>query len=467
MTPLNEIHYLLAIPSWQPNEVTPFQGFAPGLIFVSPMLEQVVRLPSDILELTMDTADRLVRRRADQGDFNWAPITINNLERPGRSPVPQVPFMVVFSHDRDVARRVSRWRRNLRIRPLHVSMVEGVGAISPHDLTLDRLRQHCLTALLQAKQAQRRLDIVDAEEAVRSWQPYEERECSLQLHSHGVTQANQMVLLSIGERAPTDQDGVLNASPHEDYVRAITESTLAVRTLHAQTEDRPVYLVAPPRPDTILSAPAMYPTIGQHLANAPLTPVERRAFRSLQRQRGYIHRIQAEREDIQEIAGVGMARGMELKLQTFAVGIVAASTLAATIRLPYDVNRIGGVVGQLARHLRHYDDKLPDIKTARVFRAVQDALRNSIPDAHFDLIQQTTDGVKIIADAPLEWIPVGPLPLGIKFDVSRLNATPGNSLIEQLRPTPPLYLPSTALRRYLVVSMFERDDGIAHHMRLG
>lgn len=467
MEPLDEIFYVLAIPSFEPNEVTPFQGFAPGLIYVSPLLQHAVQMPADIVELTMDPADRLVRRRSGGGDWAWTPVNIENLERPGRAPSPIRPFMVVFSADRAVARRVSRWRRNLRIRPLHVSEVAGVGAVAPADFTVERLQQHCLTALGQAHDAMRRLDVDAAEAAIRAWRPFEQRPSSLRLHSHGVTQANQMVLLSAGERLPDNEDGVLNVSPHEDYVTAITESAQAVRDLRAQTEDRPVYLISPPRPDVILMAPSMYQGVGGYMANVPLSPVARRAFRAIQRQRGYTFNVRMEMDDIDEVGPIGVMRGVELKLQNFAVGMRAASTLAATIRLPGQVNRISGVVGQLARHLRHYDENLPDVKTARVFKVVQDALRDSIPEPHMAFLEGAQSGVKIIADAPLEWMPVGNLPLGIKFDVSRINATPGNTLIEQLRPRPPTHIRSEAFKRYLVVSMFDDNDGIAHHIRRG
>jgi len=463
--PLTEIHYLLAIPSWKPNEVTPFQGFAPGLIYASPFLSHVARLPVDIVELGMDPPDRLVRRRSGSGDWMWSPVTIDNLERPGRRPTPLQPFMVVFTADTAVARRVARWRRNLRIRPLHVSLIEGGGALAAQELTVARLQQHCLAALRQAQDGYRRLDVDEAEREVRAWRPFEERPSSLRLHSHGVMQANQMVLLSAGEALPEGEGGVLKVSPHDDYVDAITESARAVRELHAQTQDRPVYLISPPRPDVILLAPSMYQGIGAHMANAPLPPAARRAFRAMQRQQGYTFQVRADEADINDIGPIGLMRGAELKIQNFAVGMRAASTLAATIRLPGQVNRIGGVVGQLARHLRHYDDRLPDVKTARVFRAVQDALRNSIPEAHFAFLEGSQSGVKIIADAPLEWMPVGGLPLGIKFDVSRINATPGNTLIEQLRPKPPTHIRPEAFKRYLVVSMFEADDTIAHHIR--
>ena len=373
--------------------------------------------------------------------------------------------MVVFTADAAVARRVARWRRNLRIRPLHVSAIPGAGAVAPAELTLERLQTYCLSALRQAHDAQRHLNIAEAEAQIRGWRPFEERPSSLRLHSHGVTHVNQMVLLSDGERLPEDEDGVLNASPHEQYVEAITASAEAVRALHAQTDDRPVYLIAPPRPDVILLAPSMYRNIEAHMANIPLPPAARRAFRAMRRQRGYTFMVQADETDLNDIGPLGVMRGVELKLQAFAIGMRAASTLAATIRLPGQVNRIGGLIGQLARHLRHYDDRPPDVKTARVFKAVQDALRDSIPQAHFDFLEGARSGVKIIADAPLEWLPVGGLPLGVRFDVSRINATPGNALIEQLRSRPPIHIRPEAFKNYLVVSMFEADDGIAHHMR--
>ena len=91
MQPRTEIFYLLAIPASEPHQVTPFQGFAPGLIDVSPLLTQVVRLPADLAELTMDPPDRLTRRRAGGGDWMWSPVTIDNLEQPGRRPTPIQP----------------------------------------------------------------------------------------------------------------------------------------------------------------------------------------------------------------------------------------------------------------------------------------------------------------------------------------------------------------------------------------
>ena len=62
--PLNEIVYAYTLPPWNPEDVTPFQGFAPGLIYLGPLMAVLVHLPPDIVELTMEPADRLARRRA-------------------------------------------------------------------------------------------------------------------------------------------------------------------------------------------------------------------------------------------------------------------------------------------------------------------------------------------------------------------------------------------------------------------
>ncbi len=155
-------------------------------------------------------------------------------------------------------------------------------------------------------------------------------------------------------------------------------------------------------------------------------------------------------------------RGAELKTQTLALGLRTSSDLAATIRLPPSIDRTAGVVGQLARHMRTYDDDLPDRKTAKVLRVVQEALLAAIPPEHLQLIRESKTGVKIIGNAPLEWLPVDGLPLFLHSDVSRIPVTPGNIMMEQLRTVPPLYIPAVEFKNYLVLSMFEKGDPMAN-----
>lgn len=466
MKPLGQIIYGFAIPDFAPNEVTPFQGFAPGLLWAAPILPHLPTWPSDLIEPTLDLDARLVRRRAGMGDWLWSPITMANLLR--RWPTVLQPFMVIFTAEREVARRVAAWRRGLRIRPLHVSLIEGFGAIGPHELTLDRMRDFCRTALAQAHAVNRRLDIAEALGVLDDWRELPKRPSSLRLHSHATMRPNEMVLFGAGEEFPADPTGVLNLAPEQDYVDAISESAAAVIALQRRVEeDRPLYSISPCRPDIILFAPAMYRGIENMLIGRGLPEPAERAIRSMTRQRGYTGQIDMRDEaEINQIGPVASLRGAELKMQSDAVGMRAAATLAATLRLPAQVNRTTGVVAHLARYLRHHDGPPPARKTARVFKAVQDALRDAMPPEHMAILEDVAMGVKIIGDAPLEWLPVRGLPLCLYSDVSRINATPGNLMIQQLVQPVPTYIRPEGFLQPLVTSMFDDEDNIAHHLRL-
>lgn len=461
---LESIIFAFAIPSWKQNEVTPFQGFAPGLPFQIPLMQLLPGLPADLAELAMDPNDRLARKRTGMGLQMWSPINVETLVR-YRKPTPSQPLTVIFTADKAVAKRVSRWRMDLRIKPLHVSLFRGGNALSPADLTVERLARFCRTALEQAKKVERDLDISDALQLIGAWKPLAPSPSSLRLHSHNVMMANQLVLIGAGEARATGK-GALELSQRQAYIDAITESTEAVLALQAGVEDREMYRLYPPRPDLFLLAPSMYRQIKQ-LFDVPKAPsILKRAIRRFHRQRDYTAEIRIENDEMEQFAPFAMWRGAELKLQTSAVGLRANSTLAATVRLPPAVNRSAGVVGQLARHMRAYDDQLPDRETAKVFKTVQTALRDAIPPEHLDLIRRSRTGIKLFGDAPLEWIPIDGLPLGIRYDVSRIPTTPGNIMMEQLRTIPPLRIPPVAFKEYLLLSMFDDGDRISEHMRI-
>ena len=329
------------------------------------------------------------------------------------------------------------------------------------------MRHHLITLTRRAAKMERGLEVDEHLHFLERWQPEERRPSSLTFHSHNVTRANEMTLIGAGEAPIVGRDGNLHVSPHEDYIQGITQSSEAVMALWEKTKDRLANLLMPPRPDLFLVAPSMYRGIWKRLERVIDDPLIKSTLRGLDRQRGYTMELKVPGEEsINKVGPLLGLRGAELKLLTTAVGLRAAGTLAATIRLPPAVDRTGGVVGHLARFLRAHDDP-PRIKAARVFKAVQQALENAIPPDHRALIARSTTGIKIIADAPIEWLPVDGVPLGIRFDVSRINATPGNLFMEQIRPPMTHHITPDAFRNYLVLSMFEDGDPIAPHLRLG
>jgi hypothetical protein len=466
MQPAFEIFYVLALPDWQPNEVTPFQGFAPRLPYFMPLMEDIVRFPPDIIQPTLDHSLALARQRGGDGAWMWTPVNLSTLLAK-RKPAPVAPYMVVMSSDEATAKKVASWRAGLRLPPIHLSYHRTTGAQLPFAFSREQLRHRLIALTRRAARIDPHLELGQHLDFLERWRPEERRATSLVFHSHNVTRANEMTLIGAGEAPATGEEGHLKISPHDDYVRGITQSSEAVMALWEDGGDRLAHLLMPPRPDLFLVAPSMYRGISTRLVNVIDDPLVKASLRRLDRQRGYTMELNiADEKDVERIGPLLALRGAELKLLTTAVGLRAAGTLAATVRLPPAVDRTAGVVGQLARFLRAHEDP-PRIKSARVFKIVQQALEAAIPPEHRALIARSTAGIKIVAEAPLEWLPVDGLPLGIRFDVSRINTTPGNLFIEQIRPPTTDHITPDAFRNYLVLSMFENGDPIAHHLRAG
>ncbi|HEX8241058.1 MAG TPA: CHAT domain-containing protein [Allosphingosinicella sp.] len=466
MQPAFEIFYILALPDWAPNEVTPFQGFAPRLPYFTPLMEEIPRFPSDIIQPTLEDEMRLARQRGGDGAWMWTPVNLSTLLSK-RKPLPVAPYMVIMSSDEATAKKIASWRAGLRLQPIHLSYYRAVSANNPSTFSREQMRHHLIALAKRAATMERRLEVAEHLDFLARWLPEVRRPSTLKFHSHNVTLANEMTLIGAGEAPASDPEGHLKVSPPEDYVEGITQSSEVVMALWEDIEDRAGYLLMPPRPDLFLVAPSMYRGMSKRLERVITDPAIKSSLRGLDRQRGYTMEINASsEEDINKVGQLLGLRGAELKLLTAAVGLRAAGTLASTIRLPPAVARTGGVVGQLARFLRTHEDP-PRIKSARVFRAVQQALEAAIPLDHRALIARSRSGIKIIADAPIEWLPVDGVPLGIRHDVSRINATPGNLFVEQIRPPVTHHISPAAFRNYLVLSMFEEGDPIANHLRVG
>ena len=466
MQPAFEIFYILALPDWAPNEVTPFQGFAPRLPNFVPLIEKIPSFPPDIIQPTLEDELRLARQRSGDAAWMWTPVNLSTLLAK-RKPLPIAPFMVVMSSDDETAKKIASWRMGLRLQPIHLSYHRVAHVHNPETFGRQQMRNHLIALTKRAAKMERRLVVDEHLDFLMRWLPETRRPSTLKFHSHNVTRANEMTLIGAGEAPACESEGQLEVSAANDYVDGITQSSEAVMTLWEDTEDRAAYLLMPPRPDLFLVAPSMYRGMPKRLERVISDPLIKSSLRRLGRQRGYTIELNTSSEDeINKVGPMLALRGAELKLLTTAVGLRAAGTLAATIRLPPAVDRAGGVVGQLARFLRTHEDP-PRIKTARVFRVVQQALDDAIPVDHRALIARSTSGIKIIADAPIEWLAIDGVPLGIRHDVSRINATPGNLFVEQIRSPVTQFIPPAAFRNNLVLSMFEDGDPIAHHLRVG
>jgi hypothetical protein len=451
------IYYVFLLSPWQEHEVTPFQGFAPTLPMFQPCFSSVIHLPGDLFEWAFTRAQRLNRRRSGEAGWYWSPLSVDKLEQ--ATPSANQPFVVVFTAEESTAAIVSTWREGLEIPPLHVSRLNAPGAIKLEQLTPARLRTHCRQTLRKALKLKPHLRADLVEEGLAKFEPPEPVNVPLGFRSHGVTIGNELVLASENIRPVMGEN--LNADPPEAYVEAVVASADLVGRLRDFADDgpAPIFRAYPRRPDTILFSPSLYHGLEGWLGGKDPPVGVRETVRAISRQRG--HRMDIYVDDI----GADMAsalinmRRQEVMLQSMVVGLRAASSVASVLRLPNDVNRTAGVMAQLADHQRRYADQAPPIrKTVKVFKAVQNSLARSVGPEVLDQIRASETGIKIVSDAPLEWLPVDGLPLGIRYDVSRINATPGNLAVGQLRLDDTMLLKPEAFSRVVVISTFKPDD---------
>lgn len=459
------IFYLLLLPDWRPNEVTPFQGFAPGLLDHVATMQRLVDFPGDTLEWTMPQCDRLARRVGGIGGWHWTPFNASSLLDLNIEPT--APLWVLFSPNQVIAKAVEDWRAKLPLRPLHVGTNGTKADCSLADLNADTLAEYCQTTLAAAKQHLPALDISQSAEAIKNWKTPARHPSPLKFASHNVSVPNELVLLSEGAELSTGE-AVDGEPDNAKYIEAIEDSARHVLALRASAGEPEAFRANPPRPGIILFAPAIYRGLGKALAplrkDAPAGFFK--AVRLLEHQRTFPFLFtNAADADQPALRGALALRGQELKTQAAAIGLRAASTVAATLRVPPSVNRTAGAVSQLSNYLRHAEHPKP-AKAARVFKAVQDALASNFSPQQMELLKAADAGIKIFGDAPLEWLSVDGLPLGIRFDTSRINATPGALTFGELSAPATLHLEPDAFLDFLVVSSFGQKDEIREHMRI-
>lgn len=470
------IYYVITIPDGAPENASFMQGFAPSLCRHNGMVRAATLLPSTIYDLTKSGQETLLARRVSGSNpVNWHGQTPRAL-RSFRSP-PMVPFNVILISPEDDAAAYTGWAASCAIPPILVA--DKGGEISSKDLNAETLRQLFLARCDKLPDTIEPAAIMTAKEMLNSWVEIEPRKLRYQVGGHNSVTPNLLVLTSAG------YDDLVYG-PFKDinngiqpYVDQIIRTTISVLEERRAIGDRDIHRMFRPTIDLNLFAPSIYP----HFLQMPLPPgldrAERKRFeqvlQALRRQEGYAFEAKNKQQfravfgvDPKEAAGKGGAqpkphplmiiRSQELGLATEAMGALAVSEISAVVRFPNDVNRSAGLVRSFAQQ---YRGSAPSSRKRLLrFREVQRRLAEAVPPEFFDLIRQSETGIRVVADAHLEWLDIDGLPLAIRKDVCRIPATPGNLFIGTVGPHKHLWLTTAAFHHVLIISALKRDDPI-------
>ncbi|PLT19467.1 hypothetical protein CXP34_05740 [Ralstonia mannitolilytica] len=133
---------------------------------------------------------------------------------------------------------------------------------------------------------------------------------------------------------------------------------------------------------------------------------------------------------------IAKIRAKDMSTFTAALTMLSTKSLAPVLRLEPKLNEARGAIKLLAHCVRSEARHQYDWKVSRLVRALGTQMRSLI---HQDFLSRMEapeqdgkiEGMKFVSDLPLELLPSAGMPLGLRFDASRVAAVPGNILIQQ------------------------------------
>jgi hypothetical protein len=435
-------------------------------------------MPTDIFELTPERLPfRIARRIAGQTPINWfgqSPRALRSLPFPL-----QLPFTVIMLDRSENVADYEEWRANSPGIPTLVA-AEG-GDLLYSDLSFERLQQRFLSVCEQLSGTTLEKPD-DAAAAIAAWEQPEERELPYEIGGHGTIFPNASVLHFCGFRnvglEPYSRHSE-GEPAHVEQIVLTTNSVLDERKANPPSLANRVY---PRSPDLNLFCPATYDLDSAFEFRSDVDGSVRRemriALKLLEKQSSYFFETKTKaqnevmigitREALEnggrpQPSPVMVVRQKEVWLAIEAVSCLAVSEVGGVVRLPNRINQTRGVVRQFAQHYRA--DRPQILKRSELFRGVQRALAGGFPDQFRDLVKRSVDGIRIIADAHLEWLDVDGFPLGLRYNVSRIPVTPGNLFIDVLSAPPPIQAAPEDFYDVLVISGLAEADVIAQQFK--
>lgn len=475
-----KIRFLISVPDGQPEEATPFQGFAFSLCQNSGLLRFIQQMPTDIFELTPQVLPyRLARRIAGQAPINWYGQSPRALKS---RPFPvEAAFTIIMLDRSEKASDYQEWMASCQ-GPVTL-VAENGGHIRYSDLSFEALQAQLLKVCGFLRSLGTVEDVDEAEAAISSWVEPEERQLSYMIGGHGTIFPNAAVLRVCGFTGIGEEPFARHREGEKAHLDQIV---LTTGTIFDEREANPLSFanqIYPRSPDLNLYCPATYDLKSALSLRSDVDRTVRReietVLRILNKQSSYSFEISSEAQTKALLGGtlealqggqkpaanpiMGM-RQREIWLGTEAVACLAASEIGTVVRLPNRLNLTRGLVRQFAQHYRTERPQMQ--KRSELFRGVQRAIAEGFPPDLQALIGRSKDGIRIIADAHIEWLDVRGIPLGLRYNVSRIPVTPGNAFIATLSSPPPIHSTPEHFQDVLVVSGLPEADVFAQQFSI-
>lgn len=444
------------------------------------MIMSACQLPGDIREPFTIPANVLHLRLQRALWRQVVPIDIRSLRRTAESELP-VLFRVVFTNSLDMAETIDALEFADKVPFLHVSSIAGRSRLLSEKLSTSSILDFVDSVLQHLSRLPEWQEFVTwTRDSMPPKQRYKGRPLAVPLSLHNVTLPNEIALISFGAKLRRVNalatrhisEGVRDPQRYIGRICQLADAVDAQRARIMREKDLPPSLRDW---EYIVSVPSVHWThYRDPLEDSDGEPSDARravltAYEACVRQASYFDTYElddghsaAELFSNPAFQAFMQLRSNDQRCYTAALSLLASQTHAPVLRLEPKLNRIRSDLKMLATSARAHAGGDPQLKHSRLVRTLGAKMRGLIDAAFLQRIggkadQDRIGGLKVVADLPLEWLPVSGLPVMLRYDVSRIPVMPGNLLIQHCA-RPPLITSAAAFKEVLVARSFAPDD---------
>lgn len=457
-----DIIYLVPLDNVNPGFASPFQGFSKGILDVEEIVHKILFLPANVVELYTPRRRAISSRMNGWGAYSILPIRKESLQ--DFQIELGTPFLCIFSQNKTL-KQVLQFIKSVQIPILHASTEALQGAISLDELGRNHFYPYIERVVHHLDNVGLGDDLTPLINLMGKPTDWHEERIETNSWKHLATLPNELVLSSLNFRL--DQQGPLISHDNGPYVEAIANTAKAVVRLRDRIAEHGFTTPYRPVASMILTVQSCYRHVYRIKLNLKKLEEIRdassfvKAHRLLKRQKTFS--FTALGEELVELfssAAGSIAfeiRRNETAAYTVAISVKACSNIAPTLRLPPSINDLHPELDRLSGCARgNSPNKL--FKMNKIFRGITSQLSEAMDQAYFDLLPDDLSPIKIIADLPLEWLPVKNLPLILRFDASRIPTTPGDLLFYQAIRADYVVLQPEAFENILIIRSFAQND---------
>jgi hypothetical protein len=469
-----KIAYIIPHLPQQLEDASFFGWYTEGLHEAAEPLLIASKLPADVREPHTDAAFVLLHRLTGTIWPLVTPIELQYLEEAVKSF--STPFCVVMTTRQEIAHAVDELREGMATPVLHASTITGKGRTSLAALdvaVVERYVREVLDFLAQDDEWSSLVRYVRRElnRAPRK----KPKKHALKSGLHNVVTPNEAALEAFGWKlvGSTRISLPIMLNPNsQSYVDRICESVDAVAAERTRLLDK----VTPDVRDNrlVLVVPSifwgLYRSWKERLNKAPdeIRPHLKKVLKQFVHASTYFDDLQVSSDGTLKLEPVQRLlmheRAKDMKTFTSTLSAVGAATMTPVMRLEPKLNEVRRKVNDLSHCMRTAAEPRYAWKASRLAKELGVWMRERINSSFLERIDAVEsdgriEGLKLICDVPLEFLPSGGMQLGMRFDCSHVSPLPGN-LSHAICTQPPAFVPVKAFDQVLVLRSFAANDPI-------